>query len=397
MKVFISYSWDSDEHKLWVLNIAQKLSENGVYVILDRFDLMAGKNMTHFMEESIDTAEKVIVIMTPNYKKKANARSGGVGFEYSMLTQEIFQDQDTDKYIPIRRNGDYSECAPKFLGSLISIDMTNDVEFEDKFEKLLKTIYEEPEIKRPTLGKKPSFLSKSNLDLIDEKLQLRNSVMKYFAKWKCQFKLNSIKEYDTPKLFKLINENIIIDIEENITLPFILNNRFKISHYPELIYEMPLQNYIASNHLINEKIKIENNRINYEFAEFSDQYPWFLNLSTPFSTIFQLLIILRKIHYKIGFAPYIDIKLEFEANEKSYLHRNSSPFDYRSNPFESYLIPNNKASYEFHFNIINVNSLFDFFQKNYHLFISETKNSIVPFVTLIKEEFELLTKKYLDD
>lgn len=397
MKTFISYSWDSDEHRLWVLNIAKKLSENGVYVVFDRFDLFAGKNMTHFMEEAIDTVDKVIVIMTPDYKKKANTRTGGVGFEYSMLTQEIFQDQDTEKFIPIRRKGNYSECAPKFLGSLISIDMTNNDEFDDKFEELLRTIYEEPEIKRPILGVKPEFSSKPSSDLIDENQQLINSGMKYFAKWKFQFKLNSIKGYDTPKLFKLISENVIIDSEENITLPFILNNRFKVSHYPDLIYEMPLQHYIVSNHFINEKIKLENNRIYYEFAEFSDQNTWLLNLSIPFSTIFQLLIILKRMHSKIGFGSYIDIKVEFEANEKSYLHRNSSPFDYGSNLFESYLVPDNKASNDFEFKIIDLNSLYDFFQKNFHLFISESKKSVEPFVTLNKENFELLTKKYLND
>ncbi len=42
-KVFISYSWDTengdDEHKKWVRDLATKLRSHGVDVILDQFDL----------------------------------------------------------------------------------------------------------------------------------------------------------------------------------------------------------------------------------------------------------------------------------------------------------------------------------------------------------------------
>ena len=38
-KVFISYSWSSPEPEQWVLDIATELAENGVDVILDKWDL----------------------------------------------------------------------------------------------------------------------------------------------------------------------------------------------------------------------------------------------------------------------------------------------------------------------------------------------------------------------
>ncbi len=37
--IFISYSWDSEEHKEWVLNLANKLCDDGIDVILDRYHL----------------------------------------------------------------------------------------------------------------------------------------------------------------------------------------------------------------------------------------------------------------------------------------------------------------------------------------------------------------------
>ena len=89
--VFISYSWDNEDHKNWVLNLAKRLRENGIEVILDRYELQGGKNITHFMERALQSADKVLVIFTPNYKLKADKREGGVGYEYSILNNDIYK------------------------------------------------------------------------------------------------------------------------------------------------------------------------------------------------------------------------------------------------------------------------------------------------------------------
>jgi len=38
-KLFISYSWTSPAHEQWVISLATDLRENGVDVILDKWDL----------------------------------------------------------------------------------------------------------------------------------------------------------------------------------------------------------------------------------------------------------------------------------------------------------------------------------------------------------------------
>ena len=156
-KVFISYSWDNEPHKNWVLNLANKLTENGIYTFFDRYDLRAGKDMNHFMENSVQESDKVLLIMTPNYKMKAEKREGGVGYEISMITSEIFRNQQSDKFIPIVRLGKRDNCTPIFVKSKIDIDMSDDKKFEERFEELLRIIYNEPKIKRPILGGKPNF------------------------------------------------------------------------------------------------------------------------------------------------------------------------------------------------------------------------------------------------
>ena len=80
---FISYSWDSSEHYAWVLKLSNYLINLGrVDVILEQHELSAGKNLIHF-KEHIEKADKVIVVMTPEYKRKAENRERGVGFEYT--------------------------------------------------------------------------------------------------------------------------------------------------------------------------------------------------------------------------------------------------------------------------------------------------------------------------
>ena len=49
-RVFISYSHDLDEHKRWVLELARYLTENGVEVVFDEWDVQLGDDLPQFME-----------------------------------------------------------------------------------------------------------------------------------------------------------------------------------------------------------------------------------------------------------------------------------------------------------------------------------------------------------
>ncbi|MEA2756764.1 MAG: hypothetical protein QOJ54_3053, partial [Aliidongia sp.] len=56
-KLFISYSWTSEDHKQWVLDLATGLRENGVDVILDRWHLLNGQDTHVFMEQMVNDPE----------------------------------------------------------------------------------------------------------------------------------------------------------------------------------------------------------------------------------------------------------------------------------------------------------------------------------------------------
>lgn len=161
--VFISYSWDNDMHKEWVLNLADRLCSDGIDVILDRYYLKPGKNLPHFVENSISRAERIIIIFTQNYKLKADKRTGGVGYEYSIMNADLYNNQTTnEKVIPLLKAGSKEESIPTFMQQFIHIDSRNDEKFENSYVDLLREIYNEPAIQRPQIGAKPTFSKKSH-------------------------------------------------------------------------------------------------------------------------------------------------------------------------------------------------------------------------------------------
>ena len=48
-KVFVSYAWDSNEHKQWVAKLATNLRQHGVDAILDQWDVRLGDDLSFFM------------------------------------------------------------------------------------------------------------------------------------------------------------------------------------------------------------------------------------------------------------------------------------------------------------------------------------------------------------
>lgn len=159
-KVAISYSWDNEQHKKWVLGLATDLRQRfGIDVTLDVWDGMKfGKLLTHFMEHAIKDSDRVICVMTPNYKKKTENLSGGVGMEYSVISAEIQENVDTDKFIPLFREGNQAD-VPIFLKGRSYVDMrdVDENEYNDAIETLARDIWNEPKDKKPQIGSKPKF------------------------------------------------------------------------------------------------------------------------------------------------------------------------------------------------------------------------------------------------
>lgn len=177
-KVFASYSHDSDEHKQWVLELCTKLVENGIDVFLDQWDLGAGDDLTLFVENGVRDSNRVLVICTDTYVRKANAGEGGVGYERLIVTAQLARDLGTNKFIPIIRQSSAVEKTPTFLATRLYVDFTDDSQFDEKFNELLHEIYDVPITQKPPLGRNslsnhPVQPETSNHDLpeIPEKIE----------------------------------------------------------------------------------------------------------------------------------------------------------------------------------------------------------------------------------
>ena len=155
--VFISYSWDNMIHEKWVRQLAGDLMDNGVKVILDQWENKPGDDIPHFMDESGTIAERVICVLTPNYKLKACQLIGGVGYEYRNITAEMFDNVLTNKFIPVLRNGSPQESIPVALFGRVYVDMRDDSKYAEKIEEILREIYNKPKYPKPKIGLPPRY------------------------------------------------------------------------------------------------------------------------------------------------------------------------------------------------------------------------------------------------
>lgn len=153
--VFISYSHDSEDHKAWVLRLAVELRERGVDATLDQWDLAPGQDVAAFMQKGILDADRVILVCSEVYVRKAEGGTGGVGFERLIVTGEVVQNIDTRKFIPLVRANPAEPRIPRFLGPRLYIDFNDEAAYEAKREELLRELLGAPANVKPPLGANP--------------------------------------------------------------------------------------------------------------------------------------------------------------------------------------------------------------------------------------------------
>ncbi|MGR6837827.1 toll/interleukin-1 receptor domain-containing protein [Aliivibrio wodanis] len=164
--LFISYSWEGEEHDKWVENLAHSLDQfPDIHVIWDKYDLNSVKDKNFFMEKGVFSADFMLVVATETYVKKANIREGGVGIETFMNVSrhwEHLQDeqkQSTTSLVILRDKGQ----VPNYLQGHLYIDFTDDSKFDQSLEKLLEQVNNSGLVARP---KKVSQLSSTKKKII---------------------------------------------------------------------------------------------------------------------------------------------------------------------------------------------------------------------------------------
>ncbi|WP_169911109.1 toll/interleukin-1 receptor domain-containing protein [Evansella clarkii] len=164
--VFISYSWDSEKHQIWVRNLVNKLrKESGVEATYDQF--LTQTSTTHLpqmMIERVRDSDFTIIVLTEKYSKKADNFEGGVGFE-NMSLLSLLQ-ENSDKLIFIKRDSvNFNEVVPFHFKGYYAIDFSNDMNFEEKYEELVYRIYNVPLYEEAPLGPVPDLKPKTARDV----------------------------------------------------------------------------------------------------------------------------------------------------------------------------------------------------------------------------------------
>jgi hypothetical protein len=168
-RCFISYSWTNPEHQDWVLRLATQLRESGVDAILDKWDLREGNDAIAFMERMVTdpTVTKVIMVLNRSYAEKADKREGGVGTESQIISAEVYNRLDQNKFVGVLSELDDEghPFRPAYYRSRIYIDLSSDEIYGSNFEQLIRWIFDKPLHVKPSLGKTPEFLQESAVDL----------------------------------------------------------------------------------------------------------------------------------------------------------------------------------------------------------------------------------------
>lgn len=137
---FVSYTWENDAHRDWVQLLATRLRRDGVDVMLDRWHAAPGDQLPEFMERAIRCNDFVLIVCTPRYKEKSDARLGGVGYEGDVMTGEVFTSRNQRKFIPILRKGEWANASPSWLVGRYGVDLRGEPYPEDKYQDLVTTL-----------------------------------------------------------------------------------------------------------------------------------------------------------------------------------------------------------------------------------------------------------------
>lgn len=136
-KIFVSYAWGNDNHQSEVRSFTDYLRKNGFHAEMDNllsqeetsinFKKMMYKAMQH---------EKVIIVLSPQYKNKADNFEGGVGMEFQLMINDI--GNNPKKYIILALDGISKEIIPFGLQGYEIVDFRHPDGEEKLFRKILE-------------------------------------------------------------------------------------------------------------------------------------------------------------------------------------------------------------------------------------------------------------------
>jgi SEFIR domain len=250
IKVFVTYAWGKELHNTRVISFTNLLRVSGFDANLDT-SVTQSSTTTHFpsmMDTYLRDSDKVVVILSPEYKKKAEDGHGGVGAEYLSILAEL-HGGSSDKYIlaSFRKvtTSEIASIVPSGFKGYEILDLYKDQ--SNKFNTLFSKLSGRPVVEISSIASKtidvetkipPSFnlVDETNSHGTEVKSSIKDSILKknliecflheYKMSVNCKYKMvNGRRVIQKDVITKMYFENPVEDTYEGADFlqPYVFN------------------------------------------------------------------------------------------------------------------------------------------------------------------------------
>ena len=152
-EVFISYSWDNEDHVQQVLALSNRLRSEGVDCVLDQYETSPPEGWPRWMDRKIRDSRLVLMICTETYYKRvmgdeAQDKGLGVKWEGGLIYQHIYNAGSNPKFIPVLLR----EQDKKFIPTPLQSATHYRIDTQTEYDKLYSRLLNRPSVEKPKLG-----------------------------------------------------------------------------------------------------------------------------------------------------------------------------------------------------------------------------------------------------
>jgi hypothetical protein len=154
VRVFISYSHDSEKHMNRIVELSDRLREDGIDCNIDQYELSPPDGWARWMLREIDDSDFVLIVCTEAYYRRFEGRDEirqgrGVKWEGAILTHTFYEKElHNTKFIPVLFSDKDLAYIPIFLRGTTFYDLST----ENGYESLYRQLTNQPMVLKPQLG-----------------------------------------------------------------------------------------------------------------------------------------------------------------------------------------------------------------------------------------------------
>ena len=212
IRIFLSYSHDSEEHRDRVLALANRLRQDGVDAWLDQFENeQPDEGWPEWMEKQIDLADFILIVCTPTYHRRfqgeePESEGRGVRWEAMLARSMLYHaSYNQRKFVPVLFDPATDEDIPRILRH-----RRTHFRLMEDYESLFRLITSQPLTVPQELGAlriAPTDLPEELVDDDDyeEKRDFASSIREHFSELSQQIESLTSEQYRVIRILRLTN------------------------------------------------------------------------------------------------------------------------------------------------------------------------------------------------